>query len=187
MKALLLIVASAAALVVAGQARAQYLPPSGTGVTGGYAPPPGSGTSYDWRADRYSTDRRIITTQPNRAGGDWEYQRNQGYARGRSNNDAIDSTIDKRYSTPTPERNNINDPTADKRYSPPATTRSPGGFIDQSADKRYSPPKPPQTVTQQPATTGDEAEKTDAQGEASTSGPPRTATSGPPRTVQPKR
>lgn len=179
MRRQIFLLASAALVAMAGQAHAQYFPPSGTGVTGitGTYAPPGGGPPYDGRTGT-NFDRRTTTTQPTRADDLQQYYRNQGYARGRPNNDAIDSTVDRRYTTPTPgERNDfVNDPSADKRYSPQEPTRVPGGFIDGTADKRYSPTKPPETVPRQPVTANKEDKSTENERETTVKGPPRSAT-----------
>lgn len=143
-----------------------------------YVAPP---STYNWRADRATGDYR----HENRTSTDWQYNRNQGYARGRANNDAIDSSADKRYTTPTTTRNGFIDATPDKRYSPPTTGPDQNGFVDTSADKRYSAPKPPEPVNeQQPVTTNTRrttaekaaAEKSAEEEKIPTTGPPRTAT-----------
>jgi hypothetical protein len=143
-----------------------------------YVAPP---STYDWRANRYNGDTR----RENPTANSYQYNREQGYVRGRSNTDAIDNTADKRYTTPTTTRNGFIDATPDKRYSPPTNGPDQNGFVDTSTDKRYSAPKPPEPVNeQQPVTTNAHkpaAEKTAAEKSAEeekipTTGPPRTAT-----------
>ena len=92
-----------------------------------------------WRENRASNDWRSDTWRDERSREDWRYDRSQDYGRSREN-DTIDTTADKRYSTTgrTPAEDGAIDDTVDKRYSPttsPAIDRP----IDDTVDKRYTP------------------------------------------------
>jgi hypothetical protein len=179
-----------------GAAGAQYAQPFGYAPLGQQNAPP----AYNWRQDRANDNRRDNTWREPRedlngrqktwrddqARQDWRYNRYDDYSSGRANQNGLDTTSDKRYSTnpKTSPDNTVIDNSVDKRYSTPTQT-SPAvdTFIDATVDKRYSPPEPVTPPQNEANQENSKARSTTVTIDAQTPG--ANPVVGPPRTIAP--